>query len=127
MAEAYLKKFGGDRFIAESAGIEPGKLNPLAVQVMLEDGIDISGNDTKDVFKLHAEGRTYEMVITVCDPEAAAKCPVFPGQHQKLHWPFSDPSSFTGTETEKLKRTRAVRDQIKDAVMQLVKQAVPSV
>jgi arsenate reductase len=88
---------------------------------MAEDGIDISGNSTKDVFRLHAEGRTYDMVITVCDPEAAAKCPVFPGPHHKVHWPFSDPSTFTGTETDKINKTRIVRDQIRAAVQEMVK------
>src|SRR5689334_14451862 len=66
MAEAYLKKLGGDLFHAESAGIESGSLNPLAVEAMKQDGIDISGNKTKSVFDFHAEGRTYDYVITVC-------------------------------------------------------------
>jgi arsenate reductase (thioredoxin) len=121
MAEAYLKKYGGDKFFVESAGLETGRLNPLAVQVMKEDGIDISGNTTKDVFDFFKQGRTYDYVITVCDKEASDRCPVFPGMRSKIHWSFEDPSKFNGTEEEKLQRTRTVREQIKEAVLQFVK------
>jgi arsenate reductase len=121
MAEAYLKKFGGDRFFAESAGLEAGKLNPLAVQVMKEDGIDISNNQTKDVFEFFKEGRSYQYVITVCDEASAAQCPIFPGVHEKINWSFTDPSALTGTHEEKLAMTRQVRNKIKEAVMALIK------
>jgi arsenate reductase len=121
MAEAYLKKFGGDAFSVESAGLEAGKLNPLAVEAMKEDGIDISGNVTKDVFTFFKEGRIYHYVITVCDEASAASCPVFPGAHEKINWSFEDPSAFTGTHEEKLQRTLDVRDQIKEAVLGLIK------
>ena len=67
MAEAYLKKFGGDRFDVESAGLEKGNLNPLAIEVMKEDGIDISHNKTKEVFDFVKQGRSFYYVITVCD------------------------------------------------------------
>ncbi|MFH0788327.1 MAG: arsenate reductase ArsC, partial [Pseudomonadota bacterium] len=67
MAEAWLKEIAGDRFEVESAGLEPGTLNPLAVEVMKEIGIDISGNQTKSAFDLFKEGRLYTHVITVCD------------------------------------------------------------
>jgi len=117
MAEAYLKKFGGDKFHAESAGLEPGKLNPLAVEVLKEDGIDISLNQTKSVFEMAEQGRAFNYVITVCDPEASDRCPVFPGLHKKINWSFADPSAFRGTHEEKLAVTRAVRDQIKNAVL----------
>ena len=120
MAEAYLKKYGGDKFIVESAGLEAGKLNPLAVQVMKEDGFDISGNQTKNVFDFFKEGRKYQYVVTVCDEASAARCPVFPGVHEKIHWGFADPSAFEGSEEKKIQRTREVRDQIKNAVKELV-------
>lgn len=120
MAEAYLKKFGGGKFFAESAGIETGSLNPLAVEVMKEDGIDISQNQTKDVFTFYKEGRLYDYIITVCDEGSAAKCPIFPGLHKKINWSFEDPSAFTGTHDEKLQKTREVRDKIKDSVKALV-------
>jgi arsenate reductase (thioredoxin) len=120
MAEAYLKKFAGDKFEAESAGLEPGKLNPLAVEVLKEDGIDISQNPTKDVFDFHKQGKSYKYVITVCDKKASDMCPVFPGLHKKINWSFNDPSKFAGTQEEKLAATREVRDLIKHAVKEFV-------
>ena len=120
MAEAYLKKYGGDDFIADSAGLEPGTLNPLAIQVMKEDGIDISKNATHGVFDYFKQGKIFQYVVTVCDKEASDRCPVFPGMHDKINWSFPDPSKFTGTPEEKLEQTRKVRDQIKQAVMDFI-------
>lgn len=122
MAEAYLKQFGGEIFLTESAGLEAGKLNPLAVEVMKEEGIDISNNRTKDVFDFSAEGRSYQYVVTVCDEASASRCPIFPGVHKKLNWSFPDPSAFAGTHEEKLTKTRIVRDQIKQAVQHFIKE-----
>ena len=116
MAEAYLNLFGEGRFEAESAGLEPGKLNPRVVQVMKEDGIDISGNQTKSVFDMFKRGGLYSFVVTVCDEASAEKCPIFPGAAKRLHWSFADPSSLAGTENEKLERTREIRDEIKRKV-----------
>jgi arsenate reductase (thioredoxin) len=116
MAEALLKKMAGDRFEAESAGLEPGTLNPLAVEVMKEIGIDISQNKTKSAFDLFKEGRLYTHVITVCDETSAEQCPFFPGITTRLHWSFADPSSFTGTHEEKLEKTRQVREAIKERI-----------
>lgn len=123
MAEAYLKKFGGEKFIVESAGIESGSLNPFAVEAMSRDGIDISGNKTKSVFDFHKEGKAYDYVITVCDEGNAARCPVFPGLHKKLHWNFEDPSSVIGTPEEKLAVALKVRDQIKTKVLEFINNA----
>lgn len=122
MAEAYLNKFGGDKFHVESAGLEPGTLNPLAIKVMKEEGIDISQNLTNDVFEFFRKGKKFQYVITVCDKEASDRCPVFPGMHKKINWSFFDPSKFTGTEGEKLTATRNVRDQIKIAVQEFIKE-----
>ena len=69
MAEAFLKKHGGNDFDVESAGIEPGKLNPIVVDAMREIGVDISKNKTKDVFDFVRQGRIFQYVITVCDSE----------------------------------------------------------
>ena len=113
MAEAFLNQLGKDKFKAESAGLEPGILNPVVVEAMKETGIDISGNKTKSVFDFFKEGRTYHFVITVCDESAAERCPIFPGIAKKLHWGFKDPSSIEGTLEEKLRGTRIIRDQIK--------------
>ena len=122
MAEAYMKKFGGPGFVVESAGLEPGVLNPLAVEAMKEEGIDISGNQTKDVFELFKAGKKFHYVVTVCDPEASESCPVFPGLVKKINWSFRDPSAFTGTHEEKMARVRMVRDQIKQAVLAFAKE-----
>jgi arsenate reductase len=113
MAEAFLKQAGGGEFEVHSAGIEPGKLNPIIVQAMREIGIDISGNQTKSVSDMLNLGRTFDYVITVCDESSAERCPIFPGNTFRLHWGFPDPSSFQGTQEEKLARTREVRDTIK--------------
>jgi arsenate reductase (thioredoxin) len=112
MAEAFLKKYGGGRFEAESAGLEPGQLNPVVVEVMKEAGIDISQNKTKSVFDFFKQGRIYCYVITVCDESQSERCPVFPGKGKKLHWGFTDPSGFTGSQEEKIRKTRIVRDEI---------------
>ena len=122
MAEAYLQKYGGDKFHVESAGLEAGTLNPLAVEVMHEDGIDISKHQTKDVFEFHKEGRSYDFVVTVCDEANAARCPVFPGKHKKINWSFPDPSAFTGEQQDKLAATRDVRDEIKTSVLAFIKE-----
>ncbi len=113
MAEAFLNQICGERFEAHSAGIEPGKLNPVVVEAMQEIGIDISGNQTKAVLDFIKSGKMFSYVITVCDETSAERCPIFPGVTTRLHWGFPDPSSFPGTPEEKLAKTRAVRDTIK--------------
>jgi arsenate reductase (thioredoxin) len=116
MAEAYLIRFGGDFFSVESAGLVPGKLNPFVVRALQEDGIDISSHQTQSVFDLYKAGRRYSYVITVCSKEAGERCPIFPGQTERLHWPFPDPAGFTGTDEEIMARVREVRDGIKQRV-----------
>jgi arsenate reductase len=121
MAAAYLRSLGGDRFEAESAGLEPGKLNPLAVEAMRRDGVDISKATTQSVFELFKTGRRYEYVISVCDGAAAERCPIFPGVTQRLNWSFDDPASFTGPEEARLARTIEVRDAIRKEVDRFVR------
>jgi arsenate reductase len=116
MAEAFLNDACPDHFSAQSAGIEPGKLNPIVVQVMQEVGIDISQNPTKSVAGFIQRADPFDYVITVCDETSAERCPVFPGQTTRLHWGFPDPSSFAGTPEEKMARTREVRDTIKSKI-----------
>lgn len=120
MAEAFMKKHGAGRFEAESAGLEPGRLNPYVVRAMAEVGIDISHNATKSVFDLARAGRSYDLVVTVCSKEAAERCPVFPGAHEKLHWPFDDPAAFKGSDEEIMAGVRRLRDEIEGAVRELV-------
>ena len=119
MAEAYLNRIAGDRFFAESAGLEPGKLNQNVVKVMAEEGFDISGNKTKDVFEFYKNGKIFEYVITVCDKTAAERCPIFPGVKERINWSFPDPSKLEGTEEEILRETRNIRDQIKQQIEEL--------
>jgi len=114
MAEVFLNTMAGQKYEAVSAGLEPGELNPLAVEVMREVGIDISRNKAKSVFDLYQRGELFSYVIAVCDAQAAERCPNFPGLRTKaLNWSFNDPASFTGTQEEKLEKTRQVRDAIK--------------
>lgn len=113
MAEAWLNHFCGDVFTAESAGLEPGTLNPLVVESMKEVGIDISHKKPQAVFDLFKKGALFNYVIAVCDKEAADKCPIFPGTQQRLHWSFPDPSKVQGSTEEKLKQVRVIRDAIK--------------
>ncbi len=123
MAEAFLKHLHGDRFIAESAGFEPGTLNPLAIEVMKEVNIDISKNRTKSVFDFYKDGKLFSHVVTVCDAASSEMCPIFPGLiTQTIHWSFEDPSSFTGSHEDKLEKTRRVRDTIKDSIEKWVKE-----
>jgi arsenate reductase len=120
MAEVLLRSMGGDRFETESAGIEPGTLNPLAVEAMADMGIDISKKETRSVFDLYKAGTLYTYVITVCDAANAQRCPIFPGVAENIHWSFDDPSSFTGSHEEKLAKTIEVRDKIKQEVEKLI-------
>ena len=118
MAEAWLNHLCPDEFQAQSAGLEPGALNPLAVEAMREVGIDISAKKTRGVSDVLQSGEKFSYVITVCDESSAERCPIFPGVTQRLHWSFPDPSKLTGTEDERLEGTRQIRDQIRDRLEQ---------
>jgi arsenate reductase len=123
IAEAFLNALAGDRFEAMSAGLEPGTLNPLVVEVMKEVDIDISRNQTKSAFDLFKKGELFSYVVTVCDAASAEQCPLFPGLlTAQIHWSFADPSSFIGTHEEKLAQTRAVRDAIKAKIEEWLKE-----
>jgi arsenate reductase len=122
MAEEILRKLADDRFDVESAGIEPGNLNPVVVEVLKEIGVDISGKQTRAVFDCVISGRLYNYVITVCDETSAERCPVFPGIAKRLHWSLPDPSKFAGTWEEKIIQTRAVREEIKEKIQDWLSQ-----
>lgn len=123
MAEAFLNYYGEDRFEAESAGFEARELNPLAVEAMKEEGIDISAKQASTVFDLVKAGKLYHYVISVCDEATAQRCPVFPGVTKRLHWSFEDPSSFVGSHEEKMAKTRVIRENIKSMVQEFIKQS----
>ena len=120
MAEAFLNKHGEGKYKAESAGLEPGKLNPNVVKVMQEAGINFSKKNTQSVFDLFRKGNLYNAVITVCDGASAEQCPIFPGRVKRVAWSFEDPSAFKGTEEEVLQRTREVRDEIENAIQEFI-------
>jgi len=113
MAEGYIKHLAGDRFEVTSAGLEPSVVNPKAIQVMQNDGVDISHHISKDVNQF--VGQKFDFIITVCD-NAKERCPFFPGQAERIHWSFEDPAAATGTEEEILVVFRKVRDQIRDRI-----------
>ena len=116
MAEAFLNDICGDHFEAHSAGLEPGTLNPLAVETMREIGIDISRKGTQSVFDVFRSGELFAYAITVCDETSAERCPIFPGVTTRLHWSFPDPAALTGTREERLAGTREIRDQIRERI-----------
>ena len=116
MAAALLNQRCGEFFEADSAGLEPGQLSPMAVEVLSEIGIDISGNKTQAVFEVFKSGQLFAYVVTVCAESEAAGCPTFPGITRRLHWSFPDPSKLTGSREERLEGTRKIRDQIADRV-----------
>ena len=121
MAEAFLNQLGADRFLAESAGLEPGELNPVVVEVMQEVGLDLSGNGCDSIDDFLPRAGEFSYVITVCDETAAERCPTFPGKVKRLHWGFSDPSAFEGSFEGRLEQTRKVRDEIKARVAGFLK------
>ncbi len=116
MAEAWMNVMCGGEWIAESAGLSPGTLNPLAVEAMAEVGIDISNHPTRDVFEVWKSGVLFSHVITVCDEASAERCPIFPGPAFREHWSFPDPAAFTGSHEERLAKTREVRDAIREKI-----------
>ena len=113
MAAALLNETCGEFFEAHSAGLEPGTINPLAVETLHELRIDISKNTTQRVFDVWKSGQIFQFVVTVCSEAETEGCPIFPAVATRLHWPFDDPSKFTGTHQERLAGARRVRDQIR--------------
>jgi len=110
MAEALLRHYGGDWFEVYSAGIEPKGVNPFALQVLAELGIDASHQTSKSL-DIYRGKMTFDYLITVC-AVAEKNCPFFPGQGIRLHWPFEDPAAFEGEDEAKRAKFRQIRDQI---------------
>jgi arsenate reductase len=109
MAEGFFRHHGGDKLEVFSAGVVPIGVDERAIAVMGELGIDIS-NHTSNFLKEYLRDR-FDYVITVCD-NAAERCPIFPGETTRLHWPFEDPYFAEGTREQELDRFRQVRDKI---------------
>ena len=115
MAEALLRKHGGDRFEVHSAGTVPKGINPLTLRVLANAGIDATWARSKSVDEFL--GQTFDYVITVCD-QARQVCPIFPGVHESLHWGYEDPAEATGSEAERLAVFQRVFIQIGERIRQ---------
>lgn len=114
MAAAYLRQLSGGRLHVESAGLNPAEgVNPLVVEVMGEEGIDLSNIHPQSVFELFKNSQLFDHVITVCHA-AESECPIFPGITTRWHMPFEDPAKATGSAADRLNQVRIIRDQIKD-------------
>lgn len=112
MAEGWLRTLDGDDFDVFSAGSKPaGYVHPLAIDVMREVGVDISRHRSKSLQEF--EGQSFDYVITVCD-NARDACPAFPGAKNQLHWGFDDPAPAPGTDDEKRRVFRRVRDELEN-------------
>lgn len=117
MAEGLLRHLAADDFEVFSAGTEQTKVQPLAIEAMREIGIDISSHTSKTLDAFH--GQTFDYVITVCD-RANESCPIFPGGTERIHWSFDDPTAVTGTDEERLRAFRRVRDEIQQRIRTFV-------
>lgn len=126
MAEAFTRALCGEFFDVQSAGLQPGRMNPVVVEAMQELGIDLSQKTTQGVDDLLRSSARFDYVVTVCDESDAAGCPVFPGPAKRLHWPFRDPSKLTGSDADKLCQVRKIRDQIRMKVEEWCEQVCPS-
>jgi arsenate reductase len=113
MAEGFLRELGGDRFEVASAGIEARGLDPLAVQAMAEEGIDISLQESKTLERYVNE--PFDLVITVCD-QANESCPYFPNAKERRHWSFPDPSAVRGDDETRYAAFRGVRDAVRGRI-----------
>lgn len=119
MAEAFLRKYGGNQFEAHSAGLKPAGMNPFTVKVMQEVGIDVSGQQSKGV-DTYLGKTLFQYLVTVCD-EADQNCPTtWPGISKREHWSFEDPAAFAGADEAKLVKFRQVRDQIEARIKEWI-------
>lgn len=125
MAEAFVNHYCQGSYLAMSAGLEPGTLNPLVVVAMQELGIDILSQYTKSVEDILRDGIEFSHVVTVCDEANAERCPMFPGGGVRLHWGFADPSAIVGSDETRLARTREIRDEIRQRVAEWCAEMCP--
>ena len=118
MAAAFLNNICPDNFEAQSAGMELGGINQFAIEVMREEGIDISANKTQLVFDVLKSGIIFSYAIRVCSEAEMEQraCPIFAGPTKRLSWPFPDPAAFQGSPEAKLECARTVRNAIKKKI-----------
>lgn len=122
MAEELLRLKLGDKVQVTSAGLEPGIINPIVIDILKEMGINISGKKTKNVFDLIRQSIRYHYVITVCDETNGERCPIFPGLTKRLHWSFPDPSQFKGSYDERKEQTYQVLKMIDARIDEFVRE-----
>jgi arsenate reductase len=118
MAEGLMRYFRGDEFEVYSAGVEPKGVNPLAISVMKEIGIDISSQNSKHLDE-YLE-KNFDYIVTLCD-HAATTCPLFPGGGERIHQGFPDPAAVKGAEEEQTETFRKVRDELKKFILSFPK------
>ncbi len=118
MAEAICNKFLGDKVKAFSAGIRPSSVNPMAIEVLKEIGIDISSARSKHVSEF--EDQSFDLVVTVCG-DARESCPVWPGQGKRVHFGLEDPAKASGSKEERLQTFRKVRERITHELLPFLK------
>jgi arsenate reductase len=122
MAEALLRKHGGDRFEVVSAGLEPTTIHPLTLRALNEIGLDAASQHAKGLDGIIGK-RTFQFAVFVCE-RTQTNCPhVYPFALQRLYWPFEDPAAAEGTEEEQLQKFREVRDQIEARILEWLKTA----
>jgi arsenate reductase len=115
MAEAFLKKYAGNRFEVHSAGFDPTEIHPLTREVMREVGLDLKDQRAKSI-KEYLGKVIFTYLITVCE-KAEKDCPIaFPGVQLRMYWPFEDPVGVNGSDTQKLQKFREIRDKIEQRI-----------
>jgi arsenate reductase len=119
MAEGILRHMASDRFDVFSAGAHPSGVNPLAIKILKEEGIDISKQTSNSIDQFKEQN--FDYVITVCD-RAKQTCPVFPGKYKKIHWSLEDPGLVQGTEEEKLRAFRETREKLRERIQGFLKE-----
>lgn len=121
LAQAIANKNHAEVISAQSAGLDASRgINPLAIKIGHELGYDLSGHHITDVFDLYKEGHTFDVVVAVCSHEAYERCPIFPGVHDRLHWPLVDPSALDVSEEEKEEATRNLIQQLEEKIHHFV-------
>lgn len=121
IAQALLRKYGGDDFIVDSAGIEPGKLNPMAVDIMKnEEDMDISSYTTNKVLDYFKEGKHYHYVITVCDEAKKEQCPIFPSLDAVIHWNISSPATPSIDYDERYSLVKKSKDELNENILKFI-------
>lgn len=123
MAEYYLNYFGKNRFLAESAGVEAAeKVHPLVVELMREEGVDLSARKPRSVKELYLQDKNWDYYISVCQVDIEKACPHDTRNDRKYNWPFTDPASLQGSHQEQLQQGRIIRENIKNKILAFIRE-----